>query len=112
MAETLHILHTTKLINNCPECYDTTGLELTFSQVEKENKFYSKVSSEVTSAMHCNTCNTDVYPVSWDESIERVYQYNRKLVKEKPSGIRLKPLAYIIILIDVITIAVLIYFLK
>lgn len=112
MTETIHVLHTAKLKNNCPECYDKSGLELTFTQLEKENKIYSKASSEIDSKMFCSNCNTTIYPVSWDDDIERVFQYNKKMVQKKPTGIKLKPLAYIIILIDVITIALLIYFLK
>ena len=112
MTETSHVLHTAKLNNNCPECYDKSGLELTFTQTEKENKLYSKASSEVDFKMYCSNCDTNIYPVSWDEDIERVFQYHEKVVQKKPSGIKLKPLAYIFILIDAITIAALIYFLK
>ena len=112
MTETTHILHTAKLNNNCPECYDNNGLELTFTQLEKENRFYSKASKEIDSVMHCNKCDTTIYPVSWTEDLERIFEYNRKLANPKPSGLKLKPLAYLIILLDAILIAALIYFLK
>ncbi len=112
MTETIHSLHRAQLKNNCPECYQPDSLELSFSQAEKENKFYSKVSSEVVSDMHCGNCDTTIYPVSWNEDLEKIFEYNRKLAHPKPSGIKLKPLAYIIIIIDAITIGVLIYLLK
>jgi hypothetical protein len=112
MTETIHTLHRAQLKNNCPECYHTDSLELSFSQTEKENKLYSKASREVVSNMHCGNCNTTIYPVSWDEDLERIYEYHRKLARPKPSGIKLKPLAYIFIVIDAITIGVLIYLLK
>lgn len=112
MTETTHVLHTAQLNNNCPECYDNNGLELTFTQIERENKFYSKASKDVEFVMHCNKCDTRIYPVSWTEDLERIFEYNRKLADPKPTGFKLKPLTYIFILIDVMIIAALIYFLK
>jgi hypothetical protein len=112
MTETSHVLHTAKLKNNCPECSLADSLELSFTQLEKENKLYSKASREISSMMHCNSCDTTIYPVSWNEDLERVYEYNRKLAIPKPSGIKLKPLAYLLIILDAITIGVVIYLLK
>lgn len=112
MTENSHTLYSAKINNNCPECFDNTGLELSFSQLERENKFYAKFDSKVTSSLHCSKCETNIYPVSWDEDIERVHEYHSKLVQKKSAAIKLKPLAYILILVDVITIAALIYFLK
>ena len=112
MTVTSHILHHAKLKSNCPECYDNSGLELTFTQAEKENKLYRQALKEVTSVMHCTKCDTTIYPVSWDEDIERLFEYNRKLANPKPAGIKLKPLAYLIILIDVVVLAAVIYVLK
>jgi hypothetical protein len=112
MTETSHILHTAKLKNNCPECYHTDSLELSFSQVEKEHRLYNKASGEITSVMHCSNCNTVIYPVNWNEDLEKVFEYHRKLANPKPSGTRLKPLAYTIIFAGVIAIVLLVYLLK
>ncbi|MBT8262433.1 MAG: hypothetical protein KJO05_06395 [Bacteroidia bacterium] len=112
MPETSHILHTAKLKNNCPECSLADSLELTFTQIENENRFYSKASKNINSVMRCNSCDTTIYPVSWNEDLERVYEYNRKLAKPKPTGIKLKPLAYFIIILDAIIIGIVIYLLK
>jgi len=110
MEKRTHILHTAKVNNNCPECYSTEGLEFIFSQEEVENKLYSKANKEVIETLHCQTCAQDIYPVNWTQDIERVYDYHRKLAKPKNTGIKLKPLAYLLILIDALIIAAIIYY--
>jgi len=112
METKTHILHTAKVNNNCPECYSTDGLEFTFSQEEVDNKLYSKAKKEVLEELRCEKCDQVIYPVNWTQDIERVYDYNKKLVKPKSAGIKLKPLAYIFILIDTLILAALIYYLK
>ncbi|NND62825.1 MAG: hypothetical protein HKN48_06480 [Flavobacteriaceae bacterium] len=107
-----YVLHSARINNNCPECYSTEGLEFTFEQENFENRFYSKAKKEVIETLYCHNCKQQVFPVSWTEDIERVHQYHSKLAKPKSSMIKLKPLAYILILFDVITIAVIIYFLN
>ncbi|PKA82686.1 hypothetical protein ATE92_0822 [Ulvibacter sp. MAR_2010_11] len=97
MNVTNHILHRARLTNNCPECFATDGLEITFSQEEHDTKYYTKASPSIAETLYCHTCKTTIYPVSWTDDIERVYQYNKKLVVEKKAGIRLKMLTYILI---------------
>jgi hypothetical protein len=110
MRETTQQLYTTKLNNNCPECYDNTGLELSFFQSEKENMLYTQASGEITSEMQCHTCGTMVFPVRWDKDIERVFDYHKKRVNAKPSKIHLKPLAYGLIATDLLLLAFLLYY--
>lgn len=113
MKVTSKALYSARLNNNCPECYDTNGLELRFFQSEKENALYIQASGEFSSEMHCHTCNTTIFPVSWDEDIEKVFEYHKKRVEAKSTKIRLKPLAYGIIIMDLaIVVILLIYFLK
>lgn len=107
-----HLLHQARLNNKCPNCYDGSGLEISFHQTIKENKLYSKVSRSMDEKLFCHHCESQIYPVNWDEDIERVYQYHKKLARPKPSGIKLKPLAYMIILLDAIALAALIYYLR
>jgi len=111
MEKKTRVLHTAKINNNCPECYSTDGLEFIFSQEEVENKLYSKANKEVVETLHCQTCDQDIYPVNWTQDIERVYDYHRKVAKPKSSGIKLKPLAYLLILTDALIIAWIIYYL-
>ncbi|NNM23913.1 MAG: hypothetical protein HKO54_10190 [Flavobacteriaceae bacterium] len=110
MEKRTHTIHTATVNNNCPECFSTEGLEITFTQEEIETKLYSKASKEVESSLICNKCGQQIFPVSWTEDIERVYNYNRKLAKPKSSSFKLKPLAYLLILVDTAIIAFLIYY--
>ncbi|GAB5398731.1 MAG: hypothetical protein Aureis2KO_03160 [Aureisphaera sp.] len=107
-----HLLHTSRINNNCPECYSTEGLEFSFSQTENENKFYSKATKEIQEKLYCHSCNQQIFPVKWTEDIERVYEYHKKLAKPIGTGLKLKPLAYFIILLDAIILAALIYYFK
>ncbi len=112
MKTQTHNLHTSKIHNNCPECYSTEGLEFSFSQEEKENKLYSRASKEIKEELYCHSCEQQIFPVKWTDDIERVYEYHKKRLKPKSSGFKLKPLAYLLILLDAIIIAALIYFFK
>ena len=105
-----HLLHSAKINNNCPECFSTEGLEFTFSQEENENKLYSKASSEIEESLFCHTCQHTIYPVNWTEDIERVYEYNKKLATPLSTSIKLKPLALILIVIDLIGLGIILYF--
>ena len=49
------------LNNNCPECFSKEGLQLTFKQKFIETIFI-KHYQEITTEMHCNTCNTIFIP--------------------------------------------------
>lgn len=110
MKKTIHQLHEAKVNNNCPECFSTEGLKFTFSQIEIENKFYSKAQKEITETLECENCNQIIYPVNWSEDIERVYNYHKKLAKPRSTALQLKPLAYIFILIDALLIGWAIYY--
>ena len=109
MTTKKHLLHSAKINNNCPECFSTEGLEFTFSQEEKETKLYTKANGVIEELLFCSNCQHTIYPVNWTEDIERVYAYHKKLAKPKTAAYKLKPLAIIIILVDVIALLVLIY---
>lgn len=85
------------LNNNCPECFSKDGLELTFKQKFIETKLYKSITQEITSLMHCNKCNTRIYPVNWTEDIERVYNYQLKAFEPKKASKKFKPLFWIIV---------------
>lgn len=110
MKTTETTIHTAKLTNNCPTCYATDGLELTFTQTIKETLFYNKAATETNDSLHCHTCNQTIYPVDWNEDIERVYDYNKKLAVPNNKGYTLKTLAYWIIFVDVLIMAALVYY--
>ncbi|MEZ4874350.1 MAG: hypothetical protein R2793_02565 [Flavobacteriaceae bacterium] len=110
MTTTKHLLHSARLNNNCPECFSTEGLEISFSQEEVSTKLYSKAHPKIEEVLYCHNCNHTIYPVNWTDDIERVYQYHKKLAKPKSSSIRLKPLALLILAFDAIAIAAIVYY--
>nr|WP_321221770.1 hypothetical protein [uncultured Psychroserpens sp.] len=91
-----------QLSNNCPECYSNEGLELTFKQRFIENQFYKAVTEETINEMHCITCNTDIFPVRWTNEIEQVVNYQKRAATPKPKSLKLKKLAWIFIIVDLI----------
>ncbi|MBZ0327590.1 MAG: hypothetical protein K8F54_08315 [Altibacter sp.] len=105
MQITKHNLHTAQLTNNCPTCFANQGLEFTFSQEETETKYYTKAGSRIFESLYCHSCNNTIYPVNWTDDIERVYQYNKKLVNPKNTTIRLKTSAYLLLLLFVVLVA-------
>lgn len=80
MKITEYTIHEAELKNNCPECYSNDGLILSFTQKEKENAWLRKAEKDLEVILFCNTCETRIFPVRWDEHIERVYDYYQKLV--------------------------------
>ena len=99
-----------QLNNNCPECYSSEGLELTFKQRFIENGFYKAITEDMISEMHCKTCNTDIFPVRWTNDIEQVVDYQKRAVKPKPKSLKLKQLAWILIIADAILLIVVVLF--
>ncbi len=87
-----------KLHNNCPECYATDGLMVSFSQKVDNNKLYTRSTSEVKAEMHCANCDTVIYPARWTDDIERVYEYNRKLAEPPKPFFRFKWLSLFVVL--------------
>lgn len=105
MSEKLITIKEVPLKNNCPECYSTEGLVLTFKQKFKETQFYKSITNDVVEELACTKCDTTIYPVSWTDDIERVYDYQKKAFSAKPSSLKLKRIAWIVfIVIDLIVI--------
>ena len=111
MSIKTHGLHTSRLHNNCPTCFGTDGLEVTFTQEEKETPFFHKPEKQIGEKLYCHKCNNQIYPVNWNEDIERVYDYNRKIAEANKHYLQVKPLFYILIVVAIILIAVGFYFL-
>ncbi|HLV39453.1 hypothetical protein [Xanthomarina sp.] len=97
MEERFITIKEVALINNCPECYNTTGLQLTFKQKFVETKFYRSITKETTHQLECNTCHTSIYPVRWTDDIERVFNYHQKAFTPKTPSFKLKRAAWLVI---------------
>ncbi len=102
--EELKIIKEAQLTNNCPECFNQE-LRLTFYQKHKFSMFYHKTSGEVTHEIKCKTCHSVIYPVSWTEDIERVFDFYRKMVPPDRAAIKFTMLFYILILILIVLVA-------
>ena len=112
MREKLLTVKEVSLNNNCPECFSKEGLKLTFKQKFVETKFYKSITNDITTQMHCNICNTSVYPVHWTDDIERVFNYQMKAFTPKKASKKFKPLFWVITGVSsaiVITAAVLVF---
>ncbi|MDX1277585.1 hypothetical protein [Oceanihabitans sediminis] len=97
MDEKLITIKEASLNNNCPECFNTNGLQLTFKQKFVETSLYKSITSETTQSIYCNTCNTDIFPVMWTEDIERVFAYHQKAFVPKKKSTKLKRKAWLLI---------------
>jgi len=97
MTEKLITIKEVNLNNNCPECYNTNGLQLTFKQKFKETPLYKSITNETTQEITCKTCNTAIYPVMWTEDIERVFAYQQKAFEPKKASTKLKKKAWLLI---------------
>ena len=97
MDEKLITIKEVALNNNCPECYNTNGLQLTFKQKFIETSLYRSITNETTQEIHCKTCNTDIFPVMWTEDLERIFAYQQKAFAPKKASTKLKKKAWLII---------------
>ena len=98
MAERLITINTVNLNNNCPECFSTKGLQLTFKQRFIETSFYKSITREVSTEMNCTVCNTPIYPARWTDDIERVFEYQMKAFQPKKASKKYKSLFWILII--------------
>ena len=103
MSDSKHlILKEVKLSNNCPECYSNSGLQLTFKQSFIENLLYKANTKAISKELNCTNCNTQIFPVRWTDDIELVVAYQERALKPKSRSLKLKPLAWVLILFDLI----------
>jgi hypothetical protein len=98
MAERLITINTVNLNNNCPECFSTKGLQLTFKQRFIETSFYKSITQEVSTEMNCTVCSTPIYPARWTDDIERVFEYQMKAFQPKKASKKYKSLFWILII--------------
>jgi len=109
MQEQAITIKTVELNNNCPECFSKEGLQLTFKQQFKETLFYKSLTQNVSTVLHCNLCNTTIYPARWTDDIERVYDYQMKAFTPKKEAKKYKALFWIILVIIALIISAIVY---
>lgn len=94
-----------KLTNNCPECFSNEDLTLYFNKRIKSNRFYRKITNEVTKTIICKKCKSTIYPVNWTDDIERVFDYFDKMVQPKKASLKFTSTFYILMLLLIILVA-------
>jgi preprotein translocase subunit SecF len=97
------------LKNNCPECYNNSGLRLTFKQKIKDTKFYKSITPDIDHEMICTNCKLVIYPVQWTDDIERVFEYQKKAFVPKTSSTFLKKGSWIAIVLVFILMALILF---
>lgn len=94
----IHI-KTESLNNNCPECFSTEGLQLSFKQKFSETRFYKAITNDIIYELNCNICNTEIFPVRWTDTIEQVVNYKKKTLNTKPKSFKLKRITWMLLII-------------
>lgn len=95
------ILKETTLNNNCPECYSTDGMVLSFKQQRLKSKLLVKTKSNVVESINCNKCENQIFPGQWTTDIERVYDYHKKTITRQTGSLRFTKLFYILMLLAI-----------
>jgi len=106
--EKLIVIKEANLTNNCPECFNQ-DLKLTFFQKHTYGRFFHKTTAEISNKLVCNTCKSNIYPVSWTADIERMFDYYQKTVEPKPKSSKATAFFYILLLVLIALVAGTIY---
>jgi len=94
----LHVIKAADLSNNCPECFNQE-LQLSFYQKHLKNRFFHRITKDVTYQLKCKKCESTLYPVKWTADIERVFEYYQKMAVPKKATIRFSALFYVLLLV-------------
>ncbi|RZS99614.1 hypothetical protein [Aquimarina brevivitae] len=106
------ILKKANLNNNCPVCFNTDGLIISFKQKELKTALFKRNAKDVEDKIECLKCKSHIYPALWTKDIEMVYDYHRKTVTPTASKVRFTPLFYTLVIILFIIVAATIIYLK
>lgn len=112
MSEKLITVKEVSLNNNCPECFSKEGLQLTFKQKFIETSFSKSITQDITTEMHCNVCDTAIYPQRWTEDIERIYDYQLKAFSPKKASRKFKRLFWILVVLGMLSIVATVVFIS
>ncbi|WP_340077250.1 hypothetical protein [Leptobacterium sp. I13] len=93
------------LTNNCPVCFSNDGLILSFHQKLIKTPFLVKITDEISKTVACEKCGSPIYPVDWDNDMERVLSYYEKLVEPKKTSSRYTFFALISIVIGLLAVS-------
>lgn len=97
MEESFITLQEVPISNNCPECFNNSGLKIIFKQKFVETKFYKSITDTITRDILCENCKTTIYPVRWTDDIESVVEYQTKALSPKKTSTYLKKTTWILV---------------
>ena len=97
MEESFITLKEVPISNNCPECFNNTGLKIIYKQKFVETPFYKSITDTITYDILCENCQTTIYPERWTEEIDRVVEYQTKALSSKKASTSLKKLTWILV---------------
>ncbi len=103
------VLKEAVLTNNCPECYSTEGMVLSFKQQRVKTKLLTKTKANIIESINCNKCESQIFPGQWTADIERVYNYHKKTITRISSSIRFSPLFYGILIFFILLVVAGVY---
>ncbi|MDF4203585.1 hypothetical protein PXD56_11490 [Maribacter sp. SA7] len=106
--EKLEVIKEAKLTNNCPECFNQ-DLNLTFYQKHTYGIFFHKITGELSNKLVCNTCHSTIYPVTWTDDIERMFNYYQKTAIPTKKSSKPTLLFYSLILVLIALVAGAVY---
>ena len=106
--EKLVVIKEADLTNNCPECFNQE-IKLTFYQRHTYGRLYDRTTKDISHEIKCKKCDSTIYPVSWTEDIERVFDYYQKMLPPGRPAIRFTSLFYILTLLLIVLAAAGVY---
>jgi hypothetical protein len=106
--EKLVIIKEANLNNNCPECFNQ-DLTLSFLQKHTYGRFFHKTTADVSNTLVCNKCKSNIYPVSWTQDIERMFNYYQKTVVPEQKSSKPTVFFYILLLLLIAMVAGAVY---
>lgn len=98
--EKLVVIKEADLKNNCPECFNQ-NLKLSFYQKHTYGSLFHKTTNEVTNKMVCDKCKSTIYPVSWTQDIERMFDYYQKTVVPEKKSSKPTVLFFVLVLLSI-----------
>lgn len=108
MATSFITIKEVPISNNCPECFNNTGLKIIYKQKFVETKYYKSITDSITQDIICDNCHTTIYPVRWTEDIERVVAYQKKVLSPNTASTYLKKRTWVIAASTILTILIIV----
>jgi hypothetical protein len=108
MATSFITIKEVPISNNCPECFNNTGLKIIYKQKFIETKYYKSITDTISRDIICDNCHTTIYPVRWTEDIERVVEYQNKALSPKKASTFFKKRTWVLAGSTIVTLLIIV----